>query len=158
MKRLLVRLFVLLFVVGIVAPGCTAGRVISGTSLPATMSTEGKLAVQGRAVLAASEGILTATEAAVNAKVLTPQQALPVAQATRQIGLMGERLAAALRVLDAITSAREARDAAAKDAAAILADMSGAVTALPDTTRAALSSPVGTFMKAVAAVRALLPA
>ena len=152
MKRLLAGLAIVSLL--LTAPGCTAGRVISGTSIPATVSTEGKLAIQARAVVAASEGVLSATEAAVNAKLLTPAQGLPVAQATQQVGKMGERLAVVLRLYDTATGGAKAE--AANEAKKLLTDMSSSMTSLPEAVRAAVASPIQTMLNLVGTLRSAI--
>lgn len=137
--------------------GCATTGVITGQSIPENVSTEGKLAIQGRAVVAACDGILSATDAAVTSKLLTPSQALPVAQACRQVGLMGQRLASALRLLDAASTVNEVRQAAGVEAKGLLAQMSDVVTALPAATRSILNDTVGAFSSAVSALRGMLP-
>jgi len=154
MRRLLAAVAIVTLLFG--APGCTAGRVISGQGIPSTVSTEGRLAIQGRAVVAACDGILTATDAAVTAKALTPQLALPVAQACRQVGLMGQQLATALRTLDTNALATGAPVALA-DALALLTQMSDAVSALPQATRSLVTDSVGAFFGALTTLRGMLP-
>ena len=144
-------------VITLIVSGCTTGRVISGQDIPPTVSTEGKLAIQGRAVVAACEGILNATDAAVTAKVLTTAQALPVGQACRQVGLMGQKLATALRVLDAVKTVTAETTAATTDAKGFLTAMSDAITALPQSTRSIIIDAVGAFFSAISSLRGMLP-
>ena len=155
MRRLLAAFAIVTVLFG--APGCTAGRVISGQGIPANVSPEGKLAIQGRAVVAACEGVLTATDAAVTAKALTPPQAIPVAQACRQVGLLGQRLATVLRVLDAGNAGSGTVTAALTEAKGILTEMTDALTTLPATTLSTLSGPVGQFSGAITTLRLMLP-
>jgi len=149
------RLIPLLLVLSLVsATACTAGRVISGSGIPATVSTEGKLAIQARAVIAASEGVLAATEAAVNAKLLTPAQGLPVAQATQQVGKMGDRLAVVLRIYESATGG--ARAQAATEAIKLLTDMAGSMTSLPDAVRGVVAAPLASMLELVAGLKSAL--
>lgn len=142
-------------VAGLLAmPGCTAGRVISGTGVPVTVSAEGKLAIQARAIIAASEGVLSATEVAVNAKLLTQEQGLVVAKVTQQIGVAGGRLATVLRLYDTATGG--AKEEAANEAKKILTDMSASVTGLPDAARAALANPMKTLLDLVGTLRSAI--
>lgn len=136
--------------------GCASTGVLTGSAIPASVSQEGRYAIQARAVIATADGILTATEAAVNAKLMTQQQGLLVAQTTRQLGIFGQRLATVLRVMDAANTTLAVKAEAVAEAQTLLNSMSSAVTAIPVAIRSVLAEPVGSFTYAVDSLRSLL--
>jgi hypothetical protein len=130
---------------------------LSGCAATAMRSHEGRLAVQASAVILAAEGVLSGTEAAVEAQVLTPAQALPVARVAYSLGVLGQQLAGVLRVLDSLTASGAEKATASREAAALLGQMEQAVATIGTVPRAALRPQVVTLTSALASTWALLP-
>lgn len=148
-------LWALALAVSLTVSGCAATRVLTGQAISADVSTEGRLAIQARGIVLAMDGLLTATERLVESKVLTPQQALPVAQASEKVGQLGQKLATTLRVVDVANGG--AKEAAIHEATGLLTSLTETVSTIPMTTRSLLSGGVETVLGLMAQLRASLP-
>lgn len=69
--------------------------------VPPNTSPEGTLAIRGRQVMIAADGVLTGVDTLVQNQQLKPADAVKVVLVIRRIGQEGQRLADALAIIDA---------------------------------------------------------
>jgi len=133
----------------LVAAGCLGAKV------PPTATPEARLAIQGRAIIVAATGVLDATEAALAAGAINREQARTVALALASVGEAGERLADALRIVDATQGAD--RQIAAGQARTILQAMTASLESIPPGVRVPLGGQLQRVFDLIRDVAFVLP-
>jgi hypothetical protein len=148
----------LLVAVLMLGTSCGGGLVNPSTK---TLSTEGKLAVGGRQVIAALDQAATGVDVLVQNQILLQAEAVKVLVVIREMGVQGQNLAVALKAVD------EAKDAAARQvglqqAASILKAMQRGVmnATVPVSTEAGrqrVSTVMGIVADALVSLALMLP-